>query len=156
MLHNPHCCYKYGSLNYTSTAFLKHHTIDVVLCYSAPHISSVSSIDNRHSTFITKMAVLGGESNDLRWIVKDLHITSRRPALKVKLMVPVQKKNSNWIELTVMWLHPVSFWTGVLQPNAELMEEVCEKDQQNIPGQYFHPFLRISRSNPCCLQLCSV
>jgi len=38
-----------------------------------------------------------------------------------------------------MWLHPASFWTGVLQP-----------------GQYFHPFFRIIRSNPCCLQLCLV
>lgn len=55
-----------------------------------------------------------------------------------------------------MWLHPVSFWIGVLQPKAKLAEENRERDQQNIPGQYFHPFFRMSRSNPCCLQLCTV
>ena len=46
----------YCSLNYTSAAFLKHHTVDIVLCYRAPHISSIGSIDNRDSTFVTKMS----------------------------------------------------------------------------------------------------
>ena len=57
-----------------------------------------------------------------------------------------------------MWLHPDSFWTGVLQPKIQRwrQEKNVKEIKQNIPGQYFHPFFRISRSNPCCLQLCSV
>jgi hypothetical protein len=45
------------SLNYTFGALLKHHTIDIVICYCAPHISSVGSIDDRDSTSVAKMSV---------------------------------------------------------------------------------------------------
>ena len=77
------------SLNYTSAAFLKHHTIDIMFCYGAPHVSSVGSIDDRDSTFVAKMSVVklkfSGESKDLQSgpLKKNLHITSGRPALKI-------------------------------------------------------------------------
>ena len=43
-------------MNYTFAMFLKHHTIDIVLRYCAPHISSVGSIDDRDSTSVAKMS----------------------------------------------------------------------------------------------------
>lgn len=61
-----------GSLNYTSAAFFEHHTIDIMLCYCGPNVSSIGSIDDRYSTFVTKMSVfLGGrgESKDLQFEV---------------------------------------------------------------------------------------
>jgi len=41
-------------------------------------------------------------------------------------MVTSSQEEQHQVELTVMWLHPVSFWTGVLQPKAELTEEKRE------------------------------
>jgi len=52
----------YCSLNCTSAAFLEHHTVDIVLRYRGSHISSIGSIDNQYSAFVTKMSVLVNQS----------------------------------------------------------------------------------------------
>ena len=59
------------SLNSTSPSlgFVKQHTIDIMLCYCGPNISSIGSIDDRDSTFVTKMSGgfgKGCESKDLQ------------------------------------------------------------------------------------------
>ena len=82
------------SLNYTSAPFLEHHAVDIVLCYGRPHISSIGSIDNRNSALVTKMASPLGESRDLQFIVQNLHVTSRRTTLKIKLMLTGSNKNN--------------------------------------------------------------
>ena len=79
--------------------FLKHHTIDIVLCYCAPHISSIGSIDDRDSTFIAKMSgvffFFWVSQRISKLTVNDLHIASRRPALKIRVYVVQKKKKQN-------------------------------------------------------------
>ena len=77
------------SLNYTLGAFLKHHTIDIMLPYCTPHISSIGSIDDRDSTSVAKMSdVFFWRVNQMDLqvdckIKMNLHVTSRRHALKI-------------------------------------------------------------------------